>query len=36
MPILHILEWFISSQNYVTAIFLLMFSFGLLKKVMEV
>lgn len=36
MPIMSVLEWFISSQSYLTAVFLLMFVFTLLKKVMEV
>lgn len=36
MPVLQILEWFISSQSYITAVFLLMFVFALLKNVMEV
>lgn len=36
MVVLNILKWFISSNSIMTAVFLLMFVFTMLKKVIEV
>ena len=36
MSVLHCLQWFISSHSIVSAVALLMFSFGLLFRLMRV